>query len=208
MVMTGSTFNQPGHLHPFVNARATVADPVCTRPDPTGKLHLNMRKIDPIRPTDTEAISLTAELIRGAGFAALGVHHPDNQHPHLTRIALGLGPENQLLTLISELSLHTRALRQNPHASLLIGEPGDKGDPLTYPRISLFCKAEFVERSTDRHAGIRAAYLADHPKSKLYIDFSDFWFVEFAVLRADLNGGFGKAYALTPNEVQQALSGS
>ncbi len=155
----------------------------------------------PIRPTDDEARALARELLAAARFAALAVLHPDTRAPHVTRIALGLTPEGQPMTLISALALHTRALHADPAASLLIGEPPPKGDPLAFARLTLAAKARFIDRATPNHARLREHYLASHPKSKLYADFADFSFVVFDATGAALNGGFGKAYDLTASDL-------
>ena len=54
------------------------------------------------------------------------------------------------LTLISDLSDHTRALKADPRCSILVGEPGPRGDPLTHPRMTLLCTARFTDRATVR----------------------------------------------------------
>jgi putative heme iron utilization protein len=153
----------------------------------------------PIRPTDDEAHALACALVAEARFGALGVLAPDTGEPVVSRVAViwQAGP----VTLISELSDHTRALRADPAASLLLGEPGAKGDPLTWPRISLQGRARFVERGSAAHDALRATWLERHPKARLYIDFTDFSFVRLAVAEAHLNGGFGKAYRLTPEDL-------
>ena len=150
----------------------------------------------PIRPTDQDARDLARQLLTTARFAALGVLVEGR--PQVTRIAIGCDPEGRPMSLVSDLSAHTIALRENPVCSVLIGEPGTKGDPLTYPRISLQCEAKFVNHSDPAFKGLRDHYLASHPKAKLYIDFADFHFVRFDIEAAALNGGFGKAFELTP----------
>ena len=122
----------------------------------------------------------------------------------VTRIAFGLTPEGAPLSLISELAEHTRALRQHPECSLLVGEPGVRGDPLNHPRLTVQAKAEFVPHGTPEHEKLAAHYLRGHPKAKLYIGFADFHFVRFNATRAFLNGGFGKAYELRPTDLQPA----
>ena len=159
------------------------------------------KEIDPIRKTDADAIALARSLIAAARFGALGVIDPTTGHPHVTRIALASTDNGMPLGLISDLSHHTTALRQNPHASLLIGEPERKGDPLTYPRLTLSCTAEFVAKDSAEHKSLRDHYLAQNPKAKLYIDFTDFNLVLFPPTAADLNGGFGKAYKLTLKDI-------
>lgn len=154
-------------------------------------------KPDPIRPTDDEARVLARSLLDNARFAALGVLDPDTGAPMVTRIALARGPDGAPLTLISDLSAHTRALRADPRASLLVGEPGPRGDPLTHPRLTLQGRAAFVDRAGPDHAGLRRTYLEQNPKAQLYIDFADFTLVRLDIAEAHLNGGFGKAYRLT-----------
>ena len=159
------------------------------------------QKNNPIRPTDDAAIALAKDLIANAKFGALGVIDPATKHPHVTRIAIATTPSGLPLGLISDLSDHTKALRADPNASLLLGEPLDKGDPLTHPRITLTCKAEFIPKDRDSYQDLRDHYLTQNPKAKLYIDFADFNLVHFIPTAADLNGGFGKAFKLTPEDL-------
>ena len=155
----------------------------------------------PIRPTDDEARALGRGLIDTATFGALGVRAPETGMPMVSRVAVATDAAGHPITLISDLSHHTRALRADPACSLLAGEPGGKGDPLTHPRITLQCQASFVDRGSDEHQGLRSRYLAHQPKAQLYIDFGDFRFVRLQVTAAYLNGGFGKAFVLTPNDL-------
>ncbi|MCP5072068.1 MAG: pyridoxamine 5-phosphate oxidase [Rhodobacteraceae bacterium] len=160
-----------------------------------------VQKINPIRPTDAEAIALAQSLIKAATFGALGVIAPGNGSPMVSRIAVATDASGTPFSLISDLAGHTKALRGNPTCSLLLGEPTSKGDPLTHPRVSLHCQAEFVNRDDDRYGSLRERYAQIRPKSKLYIDFADFKFTVFQVLSASLNGGFGKAYELTAQDL-------
>jgi len=161
----------------------------------------------PISPTDDGARALAQSLMAKARFAALGVVL-DTGGPLVTRVAFGLDPEGCPLSLVSSLATHTGALQANPICSLLLGEPGDKGDPLTHPRLSLICRASFLRHADDGHGALAAHYLHDHPKAKLYIGFTDFAFVRFEVSEAHLNGGFGKAFHLTPKDLGQCQSQS
>lgn len=154
------------------------------------------RPTDPIRPTDAEARSMARDLIAQARFAALGVIDPETGGPMVTRVAMVPGPDGVPLTLISTLSAHTAALKADPRCSLLIGEPGDRGDPLTHPRLTLQARAEPADK-----AALKAHYLGLYPKATLYYDFGDFGLFRFAPLAGHLNGGFGKAYRLTPDDL-------
>lgn len=154
-----------------------------------------------IRPTDDEARALARALVDRATFGSLGVLDPDTGAPLVSRIAVGTDARGRPVTLVSDLSHHTRALRANGICSLLVGEPGERGDPLTHPRLSIQARAEFLRKGEPGYDALRARWLDGHPKSKLYIDFGDFSFAIFEVDRAFLNGGFGKAFVLTAEDL-------
>ncbi len=157
---------------------------------------------DVIRPTDKGARALAQNLLEQAAFGAIAVIDLATQTPMVTRIALATDMDGAPVTLISDLSQHTRALRDNPACSLLLGEPGDKGgDPLTHPRLTLQCRAAFVAQNTPAHMTLRNRYLDQRPKARQYIDFGDFRFVTFHIVEGFLNGGFGKAYTLAKADI-------
>lgn len=160
-----------------------------------------MTKRDPFQPVDDDARTLARQLLFDAPHAALATLLPDSGAPSVTRIALATDPGGMPLSLISTLAVHTQNLMANPACSLLIGDPGDKGDPLTHPRLTLHCTAQPVPRDSNDHASLRGHYLSLRPKAKLYVDFADFSFVRFAPSDGLLNGGFGKAYKLTPADL-------
>lgn len=157
--------------------------------------------LNPIRATDAEARRLARALIAAARFGALGVIDPESGAPMVSRIAMATTARGAPMSLVSDLSDHTTALRAAPLCSLLLGEPGPKGDPLTHPRITLQCTARFMRHGAPDHATLRHRYLSQHPKAQLYIDFADFSFVLFEVRAARLIGGFGKAYRPTPQDL-------
>ncbi|MFA8387198.1 MAG: HugZ family protein [Pelagibaca sp.] len=159
----------------------------------------------PIRPTDDDARALAGGLIETARFAALSYLDPEDATPMVSRVALVAGPDGVPLSLISDLSHHSAALQHNPLCALLIGEPEDKGDPLTHPRLSLRATARFVRHGEAEHAELAEAFLSKQPKAKLYIGFADFALVRFTPLGAFLNGGFGKAYQLNADDLARAM---
>lgn len=159
-----------------------------------------------LQPTDDEARGLARRLIRTARYAALACAEPETGHPLASRVAVSTAMDGSPTILISALSSHTPALRADPRCSLLFGEPG-KGDPLAHPRISVIGRAEPVARDDAGHAHIRQRYLGRHPKAALYVDFADFAFFRIAIERASLNGGFGKAFALSPADLLTDMTG-
>ena len=152
---------------------------------------------DPIRPTDDEARALARRLLHEARHGALAVLEPETGVPMVSRVAVGWDGEAALV-LVSTLALHTRGLLANPASSLLVGEPGPKGDPLTHPRLTLMTRAERADK-----AACHEAWLAAHPKTTLYYDFADFVMMRLVVRAAHLNGGFGRAFRLTPEDLRE-----
>jgi putative heme iron utilization protein len=158
-------------------------------------------KIDPIRPTDAEAIKLAKRLIRSARFGSLAVLDKDAGTPSVSRVATATDIDGSPVILVSELSPHTGSMKSDPRVSLLLGEPG-KGDPLAHPRITLYCRARQIARDESEHGRIARRYLNRHPKAQLYAGFGDFSFFALTISGASLNGGFGKAYRLAQADLQ------
>jgi putative heme iron utilization protein len=153
-----------------------------------------------LRETDDEARRLARTLMRGARHMALAVIDPETGFPSVSRTLTGTDYRGLPVILISALSGHTKGLVADPRASLLAGEPG-KGDPLAHPRITLQCKAVKIPVGSLEHNDIRVRFLSRHPKAQLYVDFPDFAFWRLTPERASLNGGFGRAYALTGDDL-------
>lgn len=151
---------------------------------------------DVLRPVDEEARRQARTLVRSARYGALATLDPATGAPVATRVALATDIDGTPLILVSGLSAHTGGLAADPRCSLLVGEPG-KGDPLAHPRMSVGCRAQRLERGTPQYARAERRYLARQPKARLYAGFPDFALHRLEVEGASLNGGFGKAYALS-----------
>lgn len=157
-------------------------------------------KKDVLRETDDQAIRLARTLMRSARHGALAVLDPESGAPQASRVSVATDHDGTPIILISGLSSHTRGVEADPRCSLLLGEPG-KGDPLAHSRITIACKAEKIGRDDPRHARIEWRFLSRNPKARLYAGFGDFSFFRLSPLSASLNGGFGKAYALTAEDL-------
>ncbi len=157
-------------------------------------------KKDVLRETDDDARRLAKELMRSARFGSLAALEPETGHPLASRVGLATDVDGTPVMLASTLSGHTAAILADTRSSLLVGEVG-KGDPLAHARITLFTHANRIERASETHQRLRRRYLSRHPKAELYADFGDFAFFRLEVERASLNGGFGKAYALSSDDL-------
>lgn len=153
-----------------------------------------------LRPTDDEARELARSLVRGARYMSLGVIDPATGYPAVSRALTAIDLDGVPVILVSALSGHTKGLISDSRCSLLAGEPG-KGDPLAHARITVLCQAEPVERGTPLHDRIRMRFLRRHAKAQLYVDFPDFKFFRLNPVQASLNGGFGRAYALSADDL-------
>ena len=155
---------------------------------------------DPVAAADDEARTLARQLL-SLGHAALAWTDPDTGTPGISRIAFALDPEAGPMTLVSGLAPHFRALRQAPDCALMLGEVGDKGDPMTHPRLMIRAQAAFVAPDDPARSALRDRWLARNPKARVYIDLPDFAFVRLVPQSALLNGGFARAFRLTPADI-------
>lgn len=153
-----------------------------------------------LRETDDDARRLAKTIMRVARFGGLAALQPETGYPIASRVAVATDVDGTPFILTSTLSGHTSAILNDPRCSLLVGEPG-KGDPLAHARVTLFANAERAERGSSLHERLRRRYLARHPKAELYVDFGDFAFFRLEIGGASLNGGFGKAYELSRNDL-------
>ncbi len=166
---------------------------------------MTKEKRDVLQPVDDDARRLGKTLTRTGRYAALGSIDPADGSPFVSRVSLATGIDGAPIFLISRLSTHFANLEADPRSSLLIGEPG-KGDPLAHPRITLVGTAEPLPPGPERDY-LKQRYLRRHPKAGLYVDFPDFAFWRLTPSRASLNGGFGRAYALTGSDLKTPLDG-
>jgi putative heme iron utilization protein len=94
---------------------------------------------------------------------------------------------------VSELAEHTKNLRADPRASLLVAEGGD-GDPLARGRVTLLGKCRRLGGEIDAAAreSAKRVYLAAHPNAAYYIDYADFGFWRLEVDAVRYIGGYGR----------------
>lgn len=109
-------------------------------------------------------------------------------YPYGSLVTFGL-EAGQPVFLISELAEHTKNLRADSRASLLIAESGT-GDPLANGRVTLLGRA--VPVASGERESKSQAYLARHPNAAYYADFKDFAFWSLEVASVRYIGGYGR----------------
>jgi heme iron utilization protein len=134
-------------------------------------------------PTHAERAKTLAAAIPTATLCTIGQEPAGYPYGSFTTYALADGHP---VFLISELAEHTKNLRVDSRASLLIAE-GGADDPLASGRITLVGDCTPCD-----DPGARAAYLERHPNADYYVDFKDFhvWRLEVTALR--YIGGYGR----------------
>ena len=153
---------------------------------------------DAFLPVDDEARLRAKALMRTARYGTLATNDPETGGPFASLVSVGTDLDGSPVILTSGLSTHTRLLEADPRCSLLLASVG-KGDPLAHPRLTLSAEATRLDR--EAASGIRERYLRQHPKATLYVDFPDFAFWRLSILSGSLNGGFGRAYRMAPDDL-------
>ncbi len=155
-----------------------------------------------LRETDAAARSQARAFVQGSRHGALATLEPGTGWPLASRVSLAVDEAGVPLILISRLSAHYSALEADARCSLLLGSVADTdgGDPLRHPRITVICLAAKVPPA--KRAQAKTHFLQRHPGAQLYADFADFDFWRLEPQRASLNAGFGRAYALTAEDLR------
>lgn len=152
---------------------------------------------------DDEARHLARRLIERMRHAVLSVHDPATGFPHLTRIAAQPDLDGTPLAFLSSIAAHSRLLAEAPQAGLLIEDAEAAGEAMTRPRLSLRVIAAPQDRDDDRNQARMQAWLARNPKARAYATLPDFRFWRLEVEGGFLNAGFGRAYMLSPGDMQK-----
>lgn len=110
-------------------------------------------------------------------------------HPYASFVTYALDGGHPVF-LMSELAEHTRHLRADPRASMLVAESRSP-DPLANGRVTLVGEARCLV-DADQRAGARERFLAVHPGAAFYAGFGDFGFWRLEVSSVRYIGGYGR----------------
>ena len=150
----------------------------------------------------TEDISHNVrDLVRRLDKAALATTLPNENvsWPYASLVLVAVAHDLSPILLMSDLALHSQAIRADNRVSLLFDGTAGLDQPLTGPRVTLLGRAE--QTGDER---LMKRFLARHPDAAMYAGFGDFRFYRVALERAHLVGGFGKVRWLTMAELLPA----
>lgn len=153
--------------------------------------------MDPVRATTDDARDSARHMLARMSHAVLAVNDPGSGHPHLSKIACQTDAAGVPIALLSGLAIHSRILAADPRAGLLVETLRDRGDPMTWPRLSLQVAASVIADPGD----LQDRWLETHPKAAAFIDLPDFRFWRLVPRSGFLNAGFGAAFRLTPADL-------
>lgn len=107
---------------------------------------------------------------------------------------------------VSGLSAHTRHMRADPRASLLVMRP-DTGanDPQALARVTIQCRAIPLAPDDPTYPAARLAYLTRLPQQEYLFSFPDFTLFRLEPQSARYIGGFARAFSLTADQFAAIL---
>ena len=144
----------------------------------------------------SEASFTAKHVLRLAATGSLGTLDAGGA-PFASLVTVATTPAGEPILLLSDLAAHTRNLKRDYRASLLLVAPGGEGgDPLAGARLSL---TGTLTRDDDPM--LRRRFLARHEEAASYAGFADFGFYRFAVKAGHLVAGFGRIVDLAPEDI-------
>lgn len=116
---------------------------------------------------------------------------------------------NRFYVYISDIATHAKNIQANPKASLFFIEDESKTDNLfARKRISLQCDSVKIERSSERFEEVLALFAQkfDAKMVETLKKMTDFNLFEFKVTYGEATFGFGKAYLIGGEQMNELVS--
>ena len=152
---------------------------------PTGAAQEQLYDINVATPSHAERARTLIMQVSTGTLCSLALEPVGHPYGSFVTVAFDAGTPVFLLSALAE---HTKNLRRDPRASLLVSEDVSD-DPLANGRVTLLGSCRPI-RSDD--ASARTAFLAAHPSADYYADFRDFGFWRLSVESIRYIGGYGR----------------
>jgi heme iron utilization protein len=141
------------------------------------------------KPKPGEIGAAARRLVRAQDRGSLATLLAGDGTPYASLVLYATLPDATPVLLLSALAEHTKNLKADARASLLIDGTAGLADPLTGARATLVGRLEEIG-----DAGASARYLRRHPSAETYAGFGDFRFYALRFARAHLVAGFGRIH--------------
>lgn len=153
---------------------------------------------------DDPSLALIARLLRGQDLAALGTLR--DGAPFVSMVPFVANEDfSGLIIHVSGLAQHTRNLRSDARASLLVVEPrAPHSDGQTLARLSVQGTAAELAPTGSAGDSARRAYLDRFPSAARNFALADFALFAIAPADARLVAGFGHIRDISPVELRDA----
>lgn len=139
-----------------------------------------------------DATRTAAQVLRAGGTAALSVIDINGGGPFTTLVNIATDEALCPIILISSLSHHTKSLKADARASIMLHAPiAADGDPMLTFRVSVSGDFAAVE-----DPALMATFLKRHPYAELYAGLGDFQCWRMDAREAHIIAGFGRAYGV------------
>ena len=110
-------------------------------------------------------------------------------YPFGSIVNFALDETGRPLFVLSGLAVHTKNLKEDPKASLVVYGEGAESDVLGTARMTVMGKVVAVDESELGSA--RSQFFARHPDAEQYLEFADFAVYRMEVMDVYYVGGFG-----------------
>jgi putative heme iron utilization protein len=142
----------------------------------------------PPTPPSPDDATRARTLVAAQRLATLSTLRPDGA-PFGSVVQYAVVDGGAPVTFISELAEHTKHLRADGRASLLVTSPVAGGDdPMAHPRVSLVGRIAPHAQPDE----VRDRFFERHPTARTYADFADFAFWQLDVEAVRFVGGYGR----------------
>lgn len=139
--------------------------------------------------------ALARFILRETLFGSLATEG-EGGYPYVGLVGVAALPDGAPVMLLPDLARHTKNIRKDPRASLLLLERPQTADPLAAARLTVTGKASPLEK-----AAARGRYLMRHPEAAQHADFADFTFWRLEIEQGHLVTAFGRMTDLAPGEL-------
>ena len=152
--------------------------------------------------TDTPA-KLSRQLLRSCDRATLATRMADDpDQPYASLVMAACGMDGAPLLFLSDLAEHSKNLKADGRASLMLDGTAGMRDPLAGQRITVQGKISACEDEA-----LLERYCRRHPSAEMYRSFADFKLYRMAVSRVHIVAGFGYIHWVEGQDVLFDLTG-